>query len=159
MARQGKYGLLRRFAPRNDDGWGYVSLFNILNTPFAMAMTRLSTVTSVVMKIKLRVERTTRGEKIDVQTVMDGPEIIEWQKLVREVILAPHVQDYIVRLTLATHPGGPLALRQQDIVIHGHAIENLHRREAANQRSERDAAVHHGEVDIPPAFRESGNRI
>jgi MoxR-like ATPase len=25
------------------------------------------------------------------------------------VIIAPHVQDYIVRLTLATHPGGKLA--------------------------------------------------
>jgi MoxR-like ATPase len=30
--------------------------------------------------------------------------------LVREVILAPHVQDYIVRLVLATHPEGSLAL-------------------------------------------------
>src|SRR5581483_2839607 len=27
----------------------------------------------------------------------------------REVILAQHVQDYIVRLTLATHPEGPFA--------------------------------------------------
>ena len=26
------------------------------------------------------------------------------------MILAPHVQDYIVRLTLATHPEGPFAL-------------------------------------------------
>ena len=34
---------------------------------------------------------------------------MQWQQLVREVILAPHVQDYIVRLILATHPGGPLA--------------------------------------------------
>ena len=56
------------------------------------------------------VERTTRGERIEARKVMDGAEIIEWQALVREVILAPHVQDYIVRLILATHPGGPLAL-------------------------------------------------
>ncbi len=40
---------------------------------------------------------------------MDGAEIVKWQKLIREVILAPHVQDYIVRLTLATHPEGPFA--------------------------------------------------
>ena len=40
---------------------------------------------------------------------MDGAEIVQWQQLVREVILAPHVQDYIARLTLATHPGGPFA--------------------------------------------------
>ena len=31
------------------------------------------------------------------------------QKLVRQVIIAPHIQDYAVRLVLATHPGGDLA--------------------------------------------------
>ncbi len=41
---------------------------------------------------------------------MDGEEIVKWQKLIREVILAKHVQDYIVRLTLATHPEGPFAV-------------------------------------------------
>ncbi len=56
------------------------------------------------------VDRTTRSEKIEARKVMDGAEILQWQQLVREVILAPHVQDYIVRLILATHPGGPLAL-------------------------------------------------
>ncbi|QDS95761.1 ATPase family associated with various cellular activities (AAA) [Roseimaritima multifibrata] len=55
------------------------------------------------------VDRTTRGEKIELEKVMDGSEILNWQKLVREVILAPHVQDYLVRLTLATHPDGPYA--------------------------------------------------
>lgn len=40
---------------------------------------------------------------------MDGSEIVKWQSLVREVILAPHVQDYIARLVLATHPEGPFA--------------------------------------------------
>jgi MoxR-like ATPase len=43
------------------------------------------------------------------EQVMDGSEIVQWQQLVREVILATHVQDYIVRLVLATHPGGPFA--------------------------------------------------
>ncbi len=55
------------------------------------------------------VERTTRGEMIEPVKVMDGPEILRWQELVREVILADHVRDYIVRLTLATHPQGPFA--------------------------------------------------
>jgi MoxR-like ATPase len=54
-------------------------------------------------------DRTTRGVEIVPDKVMDGREIIKWQKLVREVIVAPHVQDYIVRLTLATHPNGPFA--------------------------------------------------
>lgn len=56
------------------------------------------------------VDRTTRGTKIEPQKVMDGPEILRWQALVREVILAQHVQDYIVRLVLSTHPEGQLAL-------------------------------------------------
>jgi MoxR-like ATPase len=55
------------------------------------------------------VERTTRCEQIEPARVMDGAEIIKWQGLVREVILAQHVQDYLVRLVLATHPQGPLA--------------------------------------------------
>ena len=53
------------------------------------------------------VDRTTRGEKIELEKVMDGAEILKWQAMVREVVLAPHVQDYLVRLNLATHPDGP----------------------------------------------------
>jgi MoxR-like ATPase len=56
------------------------------------------------------VDRTTKGVVIKPEKVMDGSEIRKWQKLIREVILAQHVQDYIVRLTLATHPNGPFAL-------------------------------------------------
>jgi len=56
------------------------------------------------------IDRTTRGEVIAPNKVMDGAEIRRWQGLIREVILAPHVQDYVVRLTLATHPGGPHAV-------------------------------------------------
>ncbi|QDT10103.1 AAA family ATPase [Planctomycetes bacterium K23_9] len=57
--------------------------------------------------LNMIVDRTTRGETAKLEKVMDGSEIIKWQSLVREVILAPHVQDYLVRLTLATHPDGP----------------------------------------------------
>lgn len=56
------------------------------------------------------VDRTTRGISVTPENVMDGTEIIRWQKLIRGVILAQHVQDYIVRLTLATHPDGPHSL-------------------------------------------------
>jgi MoxR-like ATPase len=56
------------------------------------------------------VDRTTRSETIEPAQVMDGAEICRWQALVREVIVAPHVSDYIVRLVLATHPGGEFAL-------------------------------------------------
>ena len=54
-------------------------------------------------------DRTTKGIKIEATPVMDGEEIIKWQNLVREVILADHIRDYIVRLTLSTHAGGDLA--------------------------------------------------
>lgn len=56
------------------------------------------------------IDRTTRGVTVKPEKVMNGEEILRWQKLVREVIIAPHVQDYIVRLTLATHPNGPFAV-------------------------------------------------
>ncbi|MEX2176451.1 MAG: MoxR family ATPase [Pirellulaceae bacterium] len=56
------------------------------------------------------VERTTKGVVIKPEKVMDGTEIKQWQRLIRDVILASHVQDYIVRLVLATHPQGPFAL-------------------------------------------------
>ena len=56
------------------------------------------------------VERTTRQEIVHAAKVMDGAEILRWQQLIREVILAPHVQDYIARLALATHPQGPFAV-------------------------------------------------
>jgi MoxR-like ATPase len=56
------------------------------------------------------IERTTKGMIVEPDKVMDGAEIVQWQQLVREVILANHVQDYIARLTLATHPNGPYSL-------------------------------------------------
>jgi MoxR-like ATPase len=56
------------------------------------------------------IDRTTRGDFPTPEKVMDGKEILQWQALIREVIIAPHVQDYIVRLILATHPNGPHAL-------------------------------------------------
>ncbi|MEW4562959.1 MoxR family ATPase [Bremerella sp. JC770] len=56
------------------------------------------------------IDRTTKGTRVEAEKVMEGAEIMKWQQVIREVILAKHVQDYIVRLTLATHPEGPLAL-------------------------------------------------
>ncbi len=43
------------------------------------------------------------------ERIMDGPEIEEWKTLVRQVVVAPHVKDYAVRLVLATHPGSDYA--------------------------------------------------
>jgi MoxR-like ATPase len=56
-----------------------------------------------------KIDRTTRGISIEPRRVMDGAEILKWQGLIRQVILADHLRDYIVRLVLATHPEGPHA--------------------------------------------------
>lgn len=53
------------------------------------------------------VERTTRGEKPVIEKVIDGEAIRGMQAMVREVVLTPPIRDYLVRLTLATHPDGP----------------------------------------------------
>jgi MoxR-like ATPase len=54
-------------------------------------------------------DRTTKGEWPEPQKVMDGEEIRQWQQLIREVLVAPPVQDYAIRLVLATHPQGEFA--------------------------------------------------
>jgi MoxR-like ATPase len=40
---------------------------------------------------------------------MDGARIRYWQGVVRKIFNAPQVQDYAIRLILATHPQGPFA--------------------------------------------------
>src|SRR5947208_8575214 len=62
-------------------------------------------------------DRTTRGEWPTAEKVMDGAEIRQWQQLVREVLVAPPVQDYAVRLVLGTHPGGEFAAGQTNKYI------------------------------------------
>jgi MoxR-like ATPase len=54
-------------------------------------------------------ERTTDTTKVELQALIDGPRILEFQKLVRDVVSAPHVKDYASRLVWATHPEGDLA--------------------------------------------------
>lgn len=61
-------------------------------------------------ELALILDRTTRGEVVQPNKVMNGSEILQWQRLVREVILADHVKDYLIRLTLATHPNGMYAV-------------------------------------------------
>ncbi|MEO1007906.1 MAG: MoxR family ATPase [Planctomycetota bacterium] len=54
-------------------------------------------------------DRTTGEDTPSVEPVMDGPAIIEAQRLVRGAIVAPHVKEYAARLVLGTHPGGQYA--------------------------------------------------
>src|SRR2546425_3747522 len=57
-------------------------------------------------------DRTTKGEFPQATKVMDGHTIRKFQQVVREVLVAPPVQDYAIRLVLATHPGGEFAAAQ-----------------------------------------------
>jgi MoxR-like ATPase len=62
-------------------------------------------------------DRTTRQEWPTPSKVMDGHEIIQWQQLVREVLVSPVVQDYAIRLVLATHPQGEFATAETNRFI------------------------------------------
>jgi MoxR-like ATPase len=55
------------------------------------------------------VDRTTGKVVPKPEKVMDGKEVMLWRQLVRDLVVAPHVKDYAVRLTLATHPEGEFA--------------------------------------------------
>jgi MoxR-like ATPase len=48
--------------------------------------------------------RTTEGARAAIGKVLAREQLIELQKLVRQVPVASHVKDYAVRLVLATHP-------------------------------------------------------
>lgn len=50
--------------------------------------------------------RTTTGTSPQIEPVLSGEQILAYQGLVKRVAVAPHVQDYAVRMVLATHPKG-----------------------------------------------------
>jgi len=54
-------------------------------------------------------DRTTRTEQPTPERVLNGQKILAAQRLVREVLVAPPVQDYAIRLVLATHPQNEFA--------------------------------------------------
>jgi len=54
-------------------------------------------------------DRTTTGRNPQASAVLDAQAIVAAQALARRVAIAPHVQDYAIRLVLASHPGGPYA--------------------------------------------------
>jgi MoxR-like ATPase len=60
-------------------------------------------------QLKAILDRTTTGQEPQAETVADAEKILWGQKLVRRVVVAEHVQDYAIRLVLATHPEGDFA--------------------------------------------------
>ena len=55
------------------------------------------------------IDRTTSGKKPDVQRVLDAKKIIAYQRVVKQIDISSDVQDYAVRIVLATHPDENLA--------------------------------------------------
>ncbi len=53
--------------------------------------------------------RTTAANEPVVRPVLDGERILQAQRLARRIVVAGPVQDYVIRLVLATHPGGERA--------------------------------------------------
>ncbi|MEC7519338.1 MAG: MoxR family ATPase [Myxococcota bacterium] len=49
-------------------------------------------------------DRTTGSDKPTLETVIDGPRILEMRSLARDVPVARHVQDYAIRILEGTHP-------------------------------------------------------
>lgn len=61
-------------------------------------------------ELKVILDRTTTGYKPEIKLVMTGQEILGAQNLVRRILMAPHVQDYAIRVSMATHPEGRYAV-------------------------------------------------
>ncbi len=53
--------------------------------------------------------RTTVQKEPEVAAVLDAERILQAQRLARRIVVADPVQDYVIRLILATHPGGDWA--------------------------------------------------
>ena len=61
-------------------------------------------------ELKEILDRTTTNYRDDPQPVLDDKKIIAHQQLIKRVVIAPHVQDYAIRCTLATHPQGQFSI-------------------------------------------------
>ncbi len=55
------------------------------------------------------VDRTTVKDMPHPEKIAGREEIIRWMSFIRETLIAPHVQDYAVRVVLATHPESEFA--------------------------------------------------
>jgi MoxR-like ATPase len=61
-------------------------------------------------ELKEILDRTTTARNVEVKPALNAHRILGHQQLVKQVVIAPHVQDYAIRCTLATHPSGIYAI-------------------------------------------------
>mgnify|MGYP006298676041 FL=1 len=104
-------------------------------------------------------DRTTAGHNPTAEPVVDADRILWGQSLVRQVVIAPHVQDYAIRMVLGTHPGGQFAAEKTDrFVRYGSSPRGVQALVlAAKVRALLDERYHVGFDDVkaavPPALR------
>lgn len=60
-------------------------------------------------ELNVIINRTTSAEMPVPNKVMDRERILHWMGFVRSIVVAPHVQDYAIRLLLASHPDSEFA--------------------------------------------------
>ena len=60
-------------------------------------------------ELRTIIDRTTTDKQPKAESVTNAEGIIQAQELVKRVVIAEHVQDYAIRLVLATHPDGEFA--------------------------------------------------
>ncbi len=63
------------------------------------------------------VDLTTRNDEAELRQVLNGAQIADLKTISRQVIVAPHVQDYAIELVMATQPGIPGAPQITDKYI------------------------------------------
>ena len=100
------------------------------------------------------IDRTTAGAYPQAEPVIDGPGILQAQRLVQRVVVAPHVKDYAIRLVLATHPGGEFAVDSVSRFVRFGASPRAVQAMilAAKVRAMLDARYHVGFEDVAAAL-------
>jgi MoxR-like ATPase len=57
-----------------------------------------------IAELNAILDRTTQAHTAAVERVMDGPTVLGFRALIRDVPIASHVRDFATRLVMATHP-------------------------------------------------------
>jgi MoxR-like ATPase len=98
--------------------------------------------------------RTTTGRAPQAEAIIDGARIIQAQQLVQRVVIAPHVQDYAIRLVLASHPGGEFAVDVSNRFVRYGASPRAVQATvlSAKARAMLDARYHVGFDDVRRSF-------
>lgn len=57
-----------------------------------------------IAELNAILDRTTQSQPVVIKRVMDGPAVLAYRDLIREVPIATHVRDFAARIIMGTHP-------------------------------------------------------